>query len=33
MSPEERRDENRKKLLAYLTESGTLSQSAEPADE
>ena len=33
MSPEERRDENRKKLLAYLTESGTLSQSGESKDE
>ncbi|MCY3709926.1 MAG: DUF151 domain-containing protein [Caldilineaceae bacterium] len=33
MSPEERRDESRKKLLTHLTESGTLSQSGESEDE
>ncbi len=33
ISPEERRDENRKKLLTHLTEAGCLTQSAEPADE
>ncbi|MYC97119.1 MAG: sigma-70 family RNA polymerase sigma factor [Caldilineaceae bacterium SB0661_bin_32] len=33
MSPEERREESRKKLLAHLTESGTLSQSGESGDE
>lgn len=32
-SPQERREENRTKLLAYLTESGSLSQGEEPADE
>ena len=32
-SPQERREENRTKLLAYLTESGSLSQSAAPAQE
>lgn len=33
MSPEERREESRTKLLAHLTEAGCLTQSAEPADE
>lgn len=33
MSPEERREESREKLLTHLTEAGCLSQSAEPADE
>ena len=32
MSPEERREENERKLLAYLTESGTLSQLGESED-
>ena len=32
-SPQERSEENRRKLLAYLTESGSLSQSGAPADE
>ena len=32
-SPQERREENRSKLLAYLTESGSLSQSGAPAEE
>ncbi len=32
-SPQERREENRRKLLAYLTEVGRLGQSAAPADE
>ncbi len=32
-SPQERREENRTKLLAYLTESGSLSQSEAPAQE
>ena len=33
MSPEERLEESRKKLLTHLTEAGCLSQSAESADE
>ena len=32
-SPQERREENRRKLLGYLTEVGSLGQSAAPADE
>ena len=32
-SPQERREENRSKLLAYLTESGSLSQGEAPAEE
>jgi len=32
-SPQERREDNRRKLLAYLTESGSLSQSAAPTNE
>ena len=32
-SPEQRREENRKKLLAYLTEAGSLNQSAETSQE
>ena len=32
-SPQERSEENRSKLLAYLTESGSLSQSGAPAEE
>ena len=32
-SPQERREENRTKLLAYLTEMGCLGQSEAPADE
>ena len=32
-SPQERREENRRKILAYLTESGCLSQGAAPEDE
>ena len=32
-SPQERREENRSKLLAYLTESGSLSQAEAPAAE
>ena len=32
-SPQERREENRRKILAYLTESGCLSQGAETEDE
>ena len=31
--PQERREENRQKLLAYLTEVGSLGQGAAPADE
>lgn len=33
MTPEERSRENRKKLLAHLTESGSLRQSAAPTEE
>ncbi len=33
MLPEERREENRKKLLAHLTDSGCLVQSAAPTEE
>ena len=32
-SPQERREENRRKLLAYLTEMGCMGQSEAPADE
>ena len=32
-SPQERREENRRKILAYLTESGCLSQGAATEDE